>query len=56
MNKYQFFAERKKEPPSISWIITGNMMLVIGRQENKVAFGAQEVPDGWWANQCRSKS
>lgn len=56
MNRYQFFAERKKLPPVLTRVISGNMMLVIGRQENKVAFGAQEVPDGWWANQCRSKS
>ncbi len=56
MNKYQFFQERKKEPPSISRIITGNMMFVIGARDGKVAFGAQEVSDCWWANQCRGKS
>lgn len=56
MNKYQFFAERKKLPSVVSRLITGNLMLIIGNHEGKTAFGAEALPETWWANQCRSKS
>lgn len=56
MNNYQFYAERKKLPPVLTRLITGNLCMVIANLEGNVHFGALEVPEGWWAAQCRSKS
>lgn len=57
MNKMQYFAERKKIPPVLTRIITGDMAMVLHTAAgNTTLFGAHEVPEGWWASQCRSKT
>lgn len=57
MNKYQFFAERKKLPPVLTRIIMGDMAAVFySNSSNLMLFGAHDIPEGWWASQCRSKT
>lgn len=56
MNPYQFFAERKKEPPCATQIIVGRNAHIIGHNGKNTISGGFVLPEDWWANMCRSKT
>lgn len=37
-------------------IITGNQSFMVASNGKTVITGSMEVPEGWWASQCRSKT